>query len=170
MMRAWTVAVALVVMSCTPKAPYVMMQTANPNPFRTPGCTLTVDAVTFDKLIYAGQPEAQRLANMAPEQQATFQDDKKAFSFTFKQQLVATKPKLIIDGPPTGGNAFLMRPSLLSYSPGGDAELLVDVTDPSAQVLDELRVTAKVTSLRDAATPLGRPLDRYLLTRFKCSR
>ncbi len=171
-MKAWPVVSLFLLMACTPKskgAGYSLTQMANPNPFRTPGCTLTVDAVAFDKLIYAGQPEAQRLANMAPEQQATYQDDKKAFSFAFKQQLVTAKPNLIIDGPPAGGNAFLLRPSLLRYSPGSEGELVVDVTDPSGQLLDEFHVTAVLPSLRDAAGPLGRPVDKYLQTRFKCS-
>ena len=63
-----------------------------------------------------------------------------------------------------------MRPSLVSYSPGGEVVLVIDVTDASgAQVLDELRVKANVTSLRDASSPLGRSLTRYLHSRF-CSR
>jgi len=149
---------------------YTMEQQANPNPFKASGCKLAVDAVAFDKLIYAGKPEAEQLANMPPDQQARFQDEKKAFSFALKQELVAWRQSLILDGAASGENQFLMRPSLVSYMPGGEAELDVVVSDAAGtQVLDELRVRATVTSLRDAATPLGHPLTRYLHSRF-CTR
>lgn len=149
---------------------YALLQQANPNPFRMPGCKVAVDPVTFDKLIYANQPEADRLANMPPDQQARFQDDKKAFSFALKQALVASHENLVIDGPASGGNTFLMRPSLTSYSPGGETTVVVDVTDAAGtQVLEQVSVTAKATTLREASEPLGRSLGRYLKTRF-CSR
>lgn len=146
---------------------YTAEHLASPNPFHMPGCKLAVEPVAFDKLIYAGRPEAEQLANMPPDQQAHFQDDKKAFSFDLKQELVIAKQSLILDGPASGENQFSMRPSLVSYSPGGEAELVVDVTDAAGtQILDELRVKATVTSLRDASGPLARPLGHYLKTRF----
>ena len=149
---------------------YTIVQQASPNPFHVSGCRLSVDPVAFDKLIYVGQPEADRLANMPPDQQARFQDDKKAFSFALKQELVASHATIVLDGPASGANQFLMRPSLVSYSPGGDAELVVDVTDAAGtQILEELRVSTKVTSLREASEPFGRSLSRYLKSRF-CSR
>jgi hypothetical protein len=145
---------------------YTVVQQAEPNPFRAPGCKLSVEPVSFDKLDYAGQPEATRLASMPADQQTTWQDDKKAFSFGLKQQLVASRGGLIVDG----SGSFSMRPSLLRYAPGGEAELLVDVTDPNGAVLDEIRVTSKVLNLREAASALGKNVDRYVHTRFTCAR
>jgi hypothetical protein len=164
-MKWWMVA-ALV--GCVAK-PYVVVQQADPSPFRSPGCTLVVDAVTYEKLIYSGEPEGTRLASMAPAQQAVFQDDKNALSLGLKQRLAASRKPLVVNGPAQGGNAFIMRPSLLRYSPGGDAELLVDVTDTSGAVLDEVRVTASVANLREAPRVLGDALDRYLRSRFTCA-
>ncbi len=150
---------------------YAVVTEANPNPFRVRGCKLTVDAVAFDRLVYSGQPEAQRVANMAPDQQATFNGDKTAFSFAFKQELVASRPNLIADAPSGGEGSFLMRPALLRYTPSGDAEISISVTDASGQrVLDEIHVTATVTDLRGAASPLAKGVNRYLKSRFVCSR
>ncbi len=168
-MRKLLVVAALVACGGGGGKGYSIVQPASPNPFKTPGCKVSVDAVAYDKLVYAGQPEADRVASMPADQQARFQDDKKAFSFALKQELVAQRGDLILDGPASGANQFLMKPSLVIYSPGDTAELVVDITDAAGtQVLEELRASAKTTSLREASGPLGRSLGHYLKARF-CS-
>lgn len=129
-----------------------ILQQANPNPFREAGCKVSVGDVAFDPGVAASD------------------DDKKLFSFALKQELVVVRSGLILDGPPSGENTFLLRPTLQTFNPGAEAQLRVDVTDASgAQVLEQIRVSAKASSLRDASGPFGKPLGRYLKSRF-CSR
>jgi hypothetical protein len=129
-----------------------ILQQANPNPFRESGCKVSVGDVAFDPAV------------------AATDEDKKVFSFALKQELVVARSGLILDGPPAGGNTFLLRPTLQTFGPGAEAQLQVDVTDSSgAQVLEQIRVTAKASTLRDASGPFGKPLGRYLKSRF-CSR
>ncbi len=131
---------------------YSFIQQANPNPFHEAGCKLSVGDVAYAQTVVASD------------------DDKKAFSFALKQEIVVAKSGVVIDGPPSGANAFLMRPTLTTFTPGGESQMQVDVTDAAGtQVYDQLRVSAKVSSLRDASSPFGRALGRYVKSRF-CSR
>jgi len=170
-MSKWGLAVAVVlVVGCSSK-PYTVVQQASPNPFKGRGCKLSVDPVAFDKLVVDGAPDASYVAQKAPEQQAKYEDDKKAMSFAFKQELVAGNTMLIADGPPAGGNAFVLKPALLTMNGGVDFELVADVTDASGAMLDEVRVKGhSSTGLRGAASPLGQHVSRYLKTRMSCGR
>lgn len=131
---------------------YSFVQQANPNPFHEAGCKLSVADVAYDPSVTVSD------------------DDKKAFSFALKQELVVAKSGVVTDSPASGANAFLMRPTLTSFNPSGESQMTVDVTDATgAQVYDQLKVTAKASSLRDASSPFGRALGRYVKSRF-CSR
>jgi hypothetical protein len=128
-----------------------IVQQASPNPFKEAGCKLSVGDVNYDASITASD------------------DDKKAFSFSLRQELVVARSGLIQDGA-SGPNTFTLRPTLQTFAPGGDAELQIDVMDSGgAQVLEQIRVSAKASSLRDASGSFGKPIGRYLKTRF-CSR
>ena len=127
-----------------------IVQQANPNPFKETGCKVSVGDVSYDTSITASD------------------DDKKAFSFALRQELVVARSGLIQDGA-SGPNTFTLRPTLQTFA-GGDAQLQIDVTDSTnAQVLEQIRVSAKASSLRDASSSFGKPIGRYLKSRF-CSR
>ena len=129
---------------------YTFVQQANPNPMHASGCKLSVGDVTYDASIAASD------------------DDKKAFSFALKQELVVAKSGVVVDRPPSG-NSFLMKPTLTTFTPGAESEMSVDVTDASGgQVYDQIKVTAKASSLRDASSPFGHAIGRYVKSRF-CS-
>ena len=167
---ALALSLALVVAGCSSK-PYTVVQQAQPNPFKQHGCTLTVDPIAFDRLVVDGTPEAAYVAQKAPEEQAKYEDDKKAMSFAFKQELVAnSSASLIADAPASGGNAFVLKPSLASMTNSGEFELVVDITDASGSPLDEIRVKGRSAGLRGSAGPLGQHVARYLKTRFSCAR
>jgi hypothetical protein len=128
-----------------------IVQQATPNPFKETGCKVSVGDVSYDASITASD------------------DDKKAFSFSLRQELVVARSGLIQDGA-SGPNTFTLRPTLQSLVPGSESELRIDVTDASgAQVLEQIRVNAKVSSLRDASGSFGKPIGRYLKSRF-CAR
>lgn len=128
-----------------------IVQQASPNPFKEAGCKVSVGDVNYDASITASD------------------EDKKAFSFSLRQELVVVRSGLIEDGA-SGPNTFTLRPTLRTLVPGSDSQLQVDVTDSSgAQVLEQIRVSAKVSSLRDASGSFGKPIGRYLKSRF-CSR
>src|SRR4051812_39683179 len=82
-----------------------ILQQANPNPFRGSGCKVSVGDVTFDPSV------------------AATDEDKKVFSFALKQELVVARSGLILDGPPSGENTFLLRPTLQTFGAGTDAQL-----------------------------------------------
>ncbi len=149
-MRTWIRAVALVACGGGGGGKSVtIVQEAKPNPFHETGCKLTVGDVTFDPSITASD------------------DDKKAFSFALKQEIVVARSGIVQDAP--GGSAFQMRPTLTSFTPGGDSQLQIDIADASgANVLEQIRVSAKPSSLRDASG-FGHAIGRYLKSRF-CSR
>ncbi len=149
-----------------------VVQQASPNPFKQRGCTLSVDPVAFDRLVVDGTPDATYIAGKAPEGQAKYDDDKKAMSFAFKQEIVANaSSSLVSDGPPSGGNAFVLKPSLTTMNNGADFELTADITDASGSTLDEIRVSGHApTGLRGAAVPLGQKVARYLKSRMSCAR
>jgi hypothetical protein len=129
-----------------------IVQQASPNPFKEAGCKVSIGEVTYDPSVTASD------------------DDKKAFSFSLRQELVVARSGLIQDGPPSGDNTFLFRPTLQTFVPGSNAQLQIDVTDASGgQVLEQIRVSAKPASLRDASGSFGKPIARYLKSRF-CSR
>ena len=129
-----------------------IVQQANPNPFKETGCKVSVGDVAYDASVAASD------------------EDKKAFSFALKQELVVARSGLIQDGPASGPNTFLLRPTLQTFVPGSSSDMQVDVTDATgAQVLEQVRVSAKAASLRDASSPFGKPLGRYLKSRF-CAR
>ena len=128
-----------------------IVQQASPNPFKEAGCKVSVGDVAYDASITASD------------------DDKKAFSFSLRQELVVARSGLIQDGA-SGPNTFTLRPTLQTLVPGSDSQLQIDVTDASgAQVLEQIRVSAKASSLRDASGAFGKPIGRYLKSRF-CSR
>jgi hypothetical protein len=150
-MRPWILAVALV--ACGGgggSKSYTVVQEANPNPFHASGCKLSVGDVTYDPSIAASD------------------DDKKAFSFALKQEVVLARAGIVQDGPP-GAGAFLMRPTLASFTPGAESSMQIDITDAGgAQVLEQIRVSAKPSSLRDASG-FGHAIGKYVKSRF-CSR
>jgi hypothetical protein len=162
---------AAVVVGCSSK-PYTVVQQASPNPFKQRGCTLSVDPVAFDRLVVDGVPDATYASQKAPEQQAKYEDDKKAMSFAFKQELIAnSSTSLVADAPASGGNAFVLKPSLVTMTNGGDFELVADISDASGSMLDEVRVKGhSAVGLRGAAVPLGQHVARYLKTRLSCAR
>jgi len=127
------------------------VQQASPNPFKEAGCKVSVGDVAYDPSITASD------------------EDKKAFSFSLRQELVVVRSGLIQDGA-SGPNTFTLRPTLQTFAPGGESELQIDVTDSGgANVLEQIRVSAKASSLRDASGSFGKPIGRYLKSRF-CSR
>jgi hypothetical protein len=129
-----------------------ILQQASPNPFKEAGCKVSVGEVAYDPSITASD------------------EDKKAFSFSLRQELVVARSGLIQDGPPSGENTFLFRPTLQTFVPGSESQLQIDVTDANGgQVLEQIRVSAKPSSLRDASSSFGKPIVRYLKSRF-CSR
>ena len=128
-----------------------IVQQASPNPFKETGCKVSVSDVNYDASVAASD------------------DDKKAFSFALRQELVVARSGLIQDGA-SGPNTFTLRPTLQTLVPGSDSQLQIDVTDSGgAQVLEQIRVSAKASSLRDASGAFGKPIGRYLKSRF-CSR
>jgi hypothetical protein len=128
-----------------------IVQQASPNPFKEAGCKVSVGDVNYDASITASD------------------DDKKAFSFALRQELVVVRSGLIQDGA-AGPNTFTLRPTLQTLIPGSESELQIDVMDSGgSQVLEQIRVSAKISSLRDASGGFGKPIGRYLKSRF-CSR
>ena len=128
-----------------------IVQQASPNPFKEAGCKVSIGDVNYDASVTASD------------------DDKKAFSFSLRQELVVSRSGLIQDGA-SGPNTFMLRPTLQTLVPGADSQLQIDVTDSGgAQVLEQIRVSAKISSLRDASGSFGKPIGRYLKSRF-CSR
>jgi hypothetical protein len=128
-----------------------IVQQASPNPFKEAGCKVSVGDVAYDASITATD------------------EDKKAFSFSLRQELVVARSGLIQEGA-SGPNTFTLRPTLQTFAPGGESELQIDVTDSAnAQVLEQVRVSAKTASLRDASGSFGKPIGRYLKSRF-CAR
>jgi hypothetical protein len=152
MTRAWFFILLAACGSSAGSKGVTIVQQAKPNPFKEAGCKVSVGDVTYDASITATD------------------EDKKAFSFALRQELVVARSGLIQDGPATGSNTFLLRPTLQTLVPGSDSQLQIDVTDASgAQVLEQIRVSAKASSLRDASGSFGKPIGRYLKSRF-CSR
>lgn len=129
-----------------------IVQQASPNPFKEAGCKVSLGDATVDASITATD------------------DEKKAFAFSLRQNLVLEARGGIVQDGASGSNAFLLRPTLQTLVPRGDSQLQIDVTDASGgQVLEQIRVSARVSSLRDAPGPFARPIARYLKSRF-CSR
>jgi len=127
-----------------------IVQQASPNPFKEAGCKVSVGDVAYDPSITASD------------------DDKKAFSFALRQELVVVRSGLIQDGA-SGPNTFTLRPTLQTFAPGGESELQIDITDSGGAQLEQIRVSAKASSLRDASSSFGKPIGRYLKSRF-CAR
>ncbi len=181
---AVAIAAASFAVACS--KPYVVVREAVPNPFVHAQCRLAVADVATNKLIVGDEPDARYAADKSPEQQASYQQDKAAFSSIFRDELAQRHPSLVVPAPAAGPNVFLMRASFTHWEPGfeavivskpAEAQITVDIYDASGQKLyDEIRTKAKVTGsfasgsrMRDAARVVARYTSAYIDDRFLCA-
>jgi hypothetical protein len=147
-----------------------------PSPFTRSGCRLAVEDVHSDRLMVGGKTEAEWLAGRNPQQQASYQEDKRRGQEKFSAYLQKKRGALLAAGG-GGDNVFVLRPTFTDWDPGspGKAQMSFDVLDGSGKPLDQFTFQGMVMGYSSgermwaAYISAGWAVDQYLDNRWSCA-
>jgi hypothetical protein len=174
---------ALLLFGCASQPLYQRVTFSEPNPFAKPGCKLAVEAVRSDQLAIEGKSEAEWLAGRTPEQQSSFQQDKRTSEGKFTAYLQKKRGSILVPAGTSGADVFVLRPTWTGWDPGvygfsggrpAAANITFEVADASGRVLDQFTFhgTAVAFSAGErmwaAFTAAGWAVEQYLGDRWSC--
>lgn len=167
---------------CAPR--WVIRQQAVPNPLLNQR-KFNLEGMHWEQLRIGGKSEAEYLSGKDPEQQASFQSDKKSFEERFVTALTSRSEGIqYVPAPPGEGNLYIVRPMVTFFEPGfyvgvahrdSEADITVQVFAPDGKIVDEITihsyVAATMTSpssgdrMRKCGDDLGAVSAKYIKTR-----
>jgi hypothetical protein len=176
----------LTMVGCVPR--WTIRQQAVPNPLLGQR-RFNLEGVHWEQLRVGEKSEAEYLGGKSPEQQQSFQSDKKMFEQRFVEALTSeARGVQFVPAPPGDGAAFTVRPLVTFFEPGfyvgvarrdSEAELTVQVFSPDGKLVDEIaihsRIAATLTSpssgdrMRKCGDDLGGVTASYLSKRVNPS-
>jgi hypothetical protein len=166
---------------CASRPLYQPVSFTEPNPFTKPSCKLAIEDIHSDHLMVEGKTEAEWLAGKGPQQQASYQEDKRTGQAKLTAYLQKRLAALLVPAGASGDNVFVLRPVFTDWDPGaygnrpGMARMTFDVLDAAGKVLDQFTFQGNVFGFSSgermwgAYITAGWAVEQYLGNRWHCA-